>query len=82
VVAYDTGALPELVGAESGRVTAYGGDAWRLEQPDVKGLVGATLKVLAEQPRFRAGARARAEEAFGLERMVDEYLAVLHPWLA
>ena len=78
VVAYDTGAVPELVGAESGRVTTYGGDAWRLEQPDVKGLVEATQEVLAEQPRFRAGARARAEEAFGLKRMVDEYLVALH----
>lgn len=77
VVAYDTGALPELVGAESGRVTAYGADAWKLEPPDVNGLVEATREVLAEQARFRAGARARAEELFGLERMVDGYLAAI-----
>ena len=77
VVAYDTGAIAELVGAESGRVTAYGGEAWKLEPPDVQGLTDATLKVLDEQPRFRAGARARAEEKFGLERMVDGYLAAL-----
>ena len=79
VVAYDTGALPELIDAASGRVTPYGGDAWKLEPPDVKRLVEATREVLAEQPRFRAGARARAEEAFGLERMVDGYIAALHP---
>ena len=77
VVAYDTGALPELVSAESGRVTAYGGEAWKLEPPDVQGLAEATLNVLDEQPRFRAGARARAEEKFGLERMVEGYLAAL-----
>ncbi|GMR10048.1 MAG: glycosyltransferase [Anaerolineae bacterium] len=78
VVAYETGALPELVTGSSGRLTAYGGDAWKLEQPDVKRLVEATRVVLAGQPRYRAGARARAEEAFGLDRMMEGYLEALH----
>jgi glycosyltransferase involved in cell wall biosynthesis len=77
VIAYDTGALSELVSSDAGRVVPYGGDAWKLEPPDVNGLVEATRKVLDEQARFRAGARARAEEALGLERMVDGYLAAL-----
>ena len=77
VVAYDTGALTELVGAGAGRVVPYGGDAWKLEPPNVSGLVEASQAVLEEQDRFRAGARARAEEAFGLERMVDGYLVAL-----
>jgi glycosyltransferase involved in cell wall biosynthesis len=77
VVAYDTGALPELVDAEAGKITAYGADAWQLEAPDVEGLVNATSEVLENQHRFRSGARARAEEAFGVERMVDGYLAAL-----
>ena len=77
VVAYDTGALSELVSANAGRVVPYGGDAWKLEPPDVNGLVEATREVLDEQARFRAGARARAEEAFGVDRMVDGYLAAL-----
>jgi glycosyltransferase involved in cell wall biosynthesis len=34
IVAYDTGALSELVTADAGRVTPYGGDAWKLEPPD------------------------------------------------
>jgi len=75
VVAYDTGALPELVTGSSGRLSAYGGDAWKLETPDVKRLVEATREVLGEQPRYRAGARARAEEAFGLNRMLEGYIA-------
>ncbi len=77
VVAYDTGALTELVSADAGRVTPYGGDAWKLEPPDVNGLVEASREVIGEQKRFRAGARARAEEAFGVDRMVDGYLAAL-----
>ena len=77
VVAYDTGALSELVATEAGRITPYGGDAWKLEPPDAISLVEATREVLEEQARFRAGARARAEEAFGVDRMVDGYLAAL-----
>ena len=78
VVAYDTGALPELVGPEAGRIAPYGADAWKLETPDVDGLVEATKEVVDEQLRFRAGARAQAEEQFGLERMVDGYLTALN----
>jgi glycosyltransferase involved in cell wall biosynthesis len=77
IVAYDTGALPELVSADAGRVTPYGGNAWKLEPPDVNRLAEAAREVLGEQSRFRVGARARAEEAFGVESMVDGYLAAL-----
>ena len=77
VVSFDTGALPELVTGEAGRVVPYGGDAWQLDPPDLDGLARAAVEVLADQPRFRAAARARAEEALGLDRMVDGYLAAL-----
>ena len=77
VVAFATGALPEIVTADAGRLAAYGGDAWRLEPPDLAGLCRAATDVLDDLPRFRAGARARAEQAFGLERMVDGYLTAL-----
>ena len=77
VVAFDTGALPELVTGDAGRVVSYGGDPWRLEQPDVPALVGGAAEIIEDQRRFRAGARSRAEAAFGLERMVDRYLNVL-----
>ncbi len=78
VVSFDTGALAELVTGDAGRLAAYGGDAWRLEPPDVDGLADAAGFLLADLPRHRAAARARAEEAFGLARMLDEYLAALN----
>ncbi len=77
VVSYDTGALPELVSGEAGRIIPYGGDPWRLDPPDLDALARGAVEVLAEQARFRAGARRRAEEALGLEPMVDAYLDVL-----
>lgn len=77
VVAFDTGALPELVTGDSGRVVPYGGDPWKLEPPDLEALARAAGEIIARQEHFRAAARQRAEEAFGLEPMVDAYLQVL-----
>jgi glycosyltransferase involved in cell wall biosynthesis len=77
VVAFDTGALPEMVAGDAGRIAAYGGDPWRLDPPDVDALVHAALEILENQPRFRAAARQRAEEAFDLETMVARYAEVL-----
>jgi len=76
VVAFDTGALPEIVTADAGRLAKYGGDPWLLDAPDLEALVGAALEVLEDQDRFREGARARAIEQFGLDRMVEGYLQV------
>jgi glycosyltransferase involved in cell wall biosynthesis len=76
IVAFNTGALPELVAEDAGRLAEYGGDPWRLETPDVEALMEAALEVVANQERFRIGARRRAVEMFGQDRMVDGYLAV------
>ncbi len=77
VLAFATGALPELVQGEAGRLVPYGGDVWHLDPPDIGALVQAGEEILAHQPRFRQAARARAEEAFDLNQMVDRYLDVL-----
>jgi glycosyltransferase involved in cell wall biosynthesis len=77
VAAFATGALPELVTGDSGRLVQYGGDPWKLDRPDVPALANAAAEILQNQPYYRAAARQRAEEAFGLDRMVDRYLDVL-----
>ena len=77
VVAFDTGALPELVSGDSGRIVPYGADPWKLEQPDITGLAAAALGILDNQEHFRSEARQRAEQAFGLDLMVEKYLEVL-----
>jgi hypothetical protein len=76
-VAFDTGALPEIVTGMAGRIAAYGGDPWRLETPDVNGLVGEARVILSDQRGYATGARAVAETSFGLEKMVDGYLSSL-----
>jgi glycosyltransferase involved in cell wall biosynthesis len=77
IVAFDTGALKELVIGNSGRLVPYGGDVWKIEPPDIPSLAVASAEILRDLPRFRQSARAHAESALGLDRMVDGYLKVL-----
>jgi glycosyltransferase involved in cell wall biosynthesis len=77
VVAFDTGALPELVSQEAGRVVSYGGDPWKLDSPDTSALARAACDLLGNLDDHRQAARLRAEVEFSLEDMVDGYLEVL-----
>jgi len=77
VAGFDTGALAEIVGRGAGEVVPYGGDPWKLEQPDTDRLAGSVFRILMEQESYRIAARRRAEEAFGLDCMVDGYLEAL-----
>lgn len=76
-VSFDTGALPELVTGDAGRIVPYGGDPWRLETPDLEALARATAEVVRDQTKFRIGARARAEAGLGLDPMVKGYMAAI-----
>lgn len=76
VVAFKTGALPEIVVGNSGRIVPYGGNVWKLDPPDIHGLVEAAMEVLANLSIFREGARNRAVETFSAEDMVEKYIAV------
>ena len=77
ILGFDTGAMLEVVGSEAGHIVAYGGDPWRLEAPDIPSLVPAGLEILERRGTFRRAARQRAEDSFGLDRMVEAYLRVL-----
>jgi glycosyltransferase involved in cell wall biosynthesis len=77
VIAFATGSLPELVGDSAGRVVPYGANYWNLEPPDIPALAQAAREVLQDQARYSAGARARAQQAFGVDDMVEKYLEVL-----
>lgn len=77
VVAFDTGALNELLKDRGGLVAPYGADPWQLEKPDYLSLSEAASKILDNLEKYRKSARKRAEEAFNVEDMVDRYLEVL-----
>ncbi len=77
VAGFDTGSLAEIVTHGSGEVIPYGADPWKLEQPDIHGLAEAIQRMLTDQAAYRKAARRRAEEAFGVDKMVDGYLEAL-----
>ena len=77
VVAFDTGAVGELVPADAGRVVPYGSDPWRIGVPDIPALAMAAREILKDQPRFSHAARAHAASTLGLDPMVEAYLKVL-----
>ncbi len=77
VLSFDTGALPELVSPEAGRVVPYGGNPWRLDQPDIPALAEAALEILHRQSAFRTAARRHAESHFDLQHMLEGYLMAL-----
>ena len=78
VIAFETGALPELVTSEAGRIVPYGGDPWRLDPPNIPGLAQAAADLLPAIKTYRPAARALAAEKFGLDEMVEGYLKVLY----
>jgi len=77
VVGFYTGSLPEIVQGDAGRLVPYGADQWKLKEPDIPMLAEVAAEVLENQPQFRKAARERAELAFGVGKMVEEYLKVL-----
>jgi glycosyltransferase involved in cell wall biosynthesis len=77
IVGFNTGALNELVLGDSGRIVAYGGDVWKLDHPGIAAIAKAAAEILNDQPRFRHAARAQAESALGLDKMMDGYLKIL-----
>lgn len=77
VAAYATGALAELVTGSAGCVVPYGSNYWQLEPPLAAPLAAAIQQIANEQNKYRPGARAKAEAAFDINRIVEQYLEVL-----
>lgn len=77
VVSFNTGALPELVRQDAGRIADYGGNPWRLDAPDIHALSRAAMEIIQNESHFQIMARARAEEAFSLDGMVEKYREIL-----
>lgn len=79
VIGFQTGALSELVGHRAGRIIAYGAADSRMQPANAAALLPEAEAVLADLPAFQKAARARAEELFNADRMVERYLEVLLP---
>ncbi len=79
ILAYDTGALKELVPNGAGKVVPYGADYWQLEKPLIDPLATACVEIFQNNAVYRQGARSHAESTFSLDAMVEAYLKALVP---
>lgn len=77
VVTFATGALPEIVTDNTGKLVAYGGDPWKLNQADIPALAREVINILAQWEQYSVSSRQRAEALFGLDTMIDGYLEAL-----
>lgn len=76
-VAFDTGALPEIIANGAGEVVPYGGNAWKMEPPNTDNIVLAADKIIRQLKRYKENARRHCEMVFRIEKMVDDYLEVI-----
>jgi len=77
VIAYQTGAILELVGDEGGKVVPYGAKDTELERAVVEPLVDGALDILNHWEKYSKSARKRAETLFDANVMVEKYIDVL-----
>ena len=74
VIGFATGSLPELVVDGAGIVVPYGANHWKLKPPDIQSLAESVVEVFQHQSQYRSAARRRAEAAFDVNEMVEQYL--------
>ena len=77
VVGFKTGALPELVDNNCGKIIEYGSDPWDLEYPDVGSLESAIVQVFDEYELYSNNAYQRASQRYDVRDMLEKYLEVI-----
>jgi glycosyltransferase involved in cell wall biosynthesis len=77
VLAFDSGAIRELIDNSCGGILPYDANIWKLEMADGSLLPFIGGKVLDDLSAYRRDARRRAEQLFDLEEMVHAYLETI-----
>lgn len=77
VVAFDTGALSELVDKTCGTIVPYGSDPWELGYPDVKSLIIAIQHVFQNYKTYSMNAYQKAKREYELSEMFNKYLDII-----
>jgi glycosyltransferase involved in cell wall biosynthesis len=73
VVAFDTGALPELVKSGAGGIVEYGSDPWKLGYPDTSRLMEKIVEAFKNYSAMSKKAHDSAINCFDIEMMIDKY---------
>jgi glycosyltransferase involved in cell wall biosynthesis len=78
VVAYNTGALPELIDDQCGKIVEYGSNPWKLGYPNTKDMVRAILDVFENYKSYSENAYNKASLDYQLKDMFKKYLSVFN----
>lgn len=77
VVAFDTGAIRELIDDTCGKVVSYGSNPWNLQYPDVYSLIKAINSVFESYNKYSIGALKQFELKFEFNNMYSKYTNLL-----
>jgi len=78
VVAFNTGALPELVDETCGKIVEYGSNPWDLDYPDSNALVKAINDTFLNYDDLSRSAFLKAKTEYSLSEMLEHYLKYLN----
>jgi glycosyltransferase involved in cell wall biosynthesis len=76
VIGFATGALPELLNGGAGSSVPYGGNYWRLDPPNIAGLVQAGQELLEHLQEYQQAARKKAVENYAIQQISEKYIQV------
>lgn len=77
VVAFNSGALSELVQEGSGIIVDYGSNPWKLEYPRVDLLADAIIKVYNNYIYYSYNARILAEKEYDIKQVFKKYSSIM-----
>lgn len=78
VVAFDTGAIAELIPPQCGKVIPYGSNPWSLAKPNIEGLVNGIEEILNDWDRFSVASRVFSESQFNIADVVQKYITLIN----
>jgi glycosyltransferase involved in cell wall biosynthesis len=78
VVAFNTGAIPELIYDACGKVAPYGSNPRQLKFPDVDAMAKAIEEVLVDYDNYSKHTYQKAKITFNIELMFKKYESILN----
>jgi glycosyltransferase involved in cell wall biosynthesis len=81
VAAFKTGALPELVDDNCGRIIDYGSNPWELGYPDSEKLIQGILEIFSDYITFSNNAYQRAVRDYEIRDMFYKYNSIIKEFL-
>ena len=77
VIGFDSGSLKDLVKINTGIISDYGTDPWKMEEPIAENLIRDIMPLVKNFTHYSMAARKSAEKNFDIINMTKKYIDVL-----